>query len=127
MNSLPDRHRRWIAIVNSRDLEGYVDLVTDDIVWIPPVGAAVVGRQGFRDWLKPFFSSYSYEYTSSDERYLDAGEWVVEYANFETRMTPLSGGGPMSHRGSYTAIWRRDSSTWRIERYIDVGTLLRPD
>ena len=126
MNSLSERHDRWSSVVNARDLEGYLDIVTDDIVWIPPVGTAVVGRRAFREWLEPFFSSFEYEYASSNVRHLEAGDWVVEHASFETRMTPLSGGDAMSHRGSYMAIWRRDSGTWRIERYIDVGALLPP-
>lgn len=123
MEGLEERRRQWISVVNSRDLEGYAELVTEDVVWIPPGGAAIVGRPAFRGWLRPFFTSYTYQYSSSDPRYLDAGDWIVEQAGFESRMTPLAGGSPMSHNGSYIVIWRRDAGLWRIERYVDVGAL----
>lgn len=123
-DKVKERHRHWSEAVNSRDLEAYAELVADDVVWIPPVGAAIVGRQEFREWLRPFFGSYRYEYASSNSRFLDAGDWVVESADFETQMTPVAGGPAMSHEGAYLVIWRRDSDgAWRIERYVDQSAL----
>jgi uncharacterized protein (TIGR02246 family) len=124
MDELWERHQEWTRVVNTRDVEAYAELVAEDIVWIPPAGEAVVGRQAFREWLEPFFGSYHYEYSSSNSRYRPAGDWIAESGEFETRMTPVSGGSPMSHVGSYMVIWRRDrDGAWRIERYVDQSSL----
>lgn len=34
----------WLEAVEQADLDGYVDLVTDDVVWIPPGQEALQGR-----------------------------------------------------------------------------------
>ena len=122
LDKVKERHRHWIEAVNSRNLDAYAELVAEDVVWIPPVGPAIAGRQEFREWLRPFFVAYHYEYAPSNSRFLDAGDWVVESADFETQMTPVGGGPARSHEGAYLVIWRRDSDgAWRIERYVDQG------
>ena len=110
--------------MNARDVEAYVELVAEDVVWIPPSGGAIEGRQAFRKWLEPFFEAYNYEYSASNTRFLTAGDWVAERSDFESRMTPVAGGSTMSHTGAYIVIWRCDSDgMWRIDRYIDHGQL----
>lgn len=110
--------------MNARDIEAYAGLVAEDVVWIPPSGDAIVGRQAFRAWLRPFFEAYDYEYSASGTTFSKAGEWVVESSDFESRMTPVAGGSTMSHTGTYIVIWRRDSDgIWRIDRYLDRSRL----
>lgn len=124
MDVLRERHEKWRAAVNARDIDAYSELVIEDVVWIPPAGDAIVGRKAFQEWLKPFFESYDYEYSASNTRLLAAGEWIVERSDFESRMTPIAGGSTMSHTGVYMAIWRLDSDgIWRIDRYVDQGPL----
>lgn len=53
MNELSQRHEQWKAAVNSRDIEAHAELVTEDVVWIPPAGDAIVGRQAFGKWIEP--------------------------------------------------------------------------
>lgn len=124
MEALRKQHERWRAAVNARDFDAYADVVAEDVVWIPPSGDAVVGRQAFRKWLAPFFEAYAYQYATSNTRFLTAGDWAAERSDFESRMTPIAGGSPMSHTGTYLVIWKRDSDgVWRIDRYVDQGQL----
>jgi uncharacterized protein (TIGR02246 family) len=114
------RHEQWRAAVNARDLDAYAELVAEDVVWIPPAGEALVGREAFRRWLAPFFGAYAYEYSVSNIRWLPAGDWVAESSRFASRMTPAGGGSTMSHVGAYMALWKRDADgVWRIDRYVD--------
>ena len=124
VDPLREQHEQWAAAVNARDIEAYAELVVEDVVWIPPAGDAIVGRHAFREWLKPFFESYDYEYSATNAKFLAAGDWIAERSDFESRMTPVGGGATMSHTGVYLAIWRRDSDgIWRIDRYVDQGPL----
>lgn len=126
MNVVSQRHEQWRAAVNDRDVEAYAELVADDVVWIPPAGDAIVGRQAFREWLEPFFEAYEYEYSAFNSRFLTAGVWVAERSDFESRMTPVAGGSSMFHTGVYVVIWRRDSDgIYRIDRYVDESPLRR--
>lgn len=120
---LDQRHRDWIATVNATDIAGYTQLVTEDVVWLPPHGAAVVGRAAFRSWLEPFFGSYAYQFSVHDIRARETDRWIAETGAFTTRMTPLAGGAVASHDGRYFALWRREVNVWRMERYVDQASL----
>jgi uncharacterized protein (TIGR02246 family) len=117
------RHRNWIAAVNATDIVGYAQLVTEDVVWLPPHGDAVVGRAAFKSWLEPFFGSYAYEFSVDDIHACETDRWIAETGEFRSRMTPLAGGAAASHGGRYFAIWRREADVWRIERYVDRASL----
>ena len=116
-------HRDWIAAVEATDIDAYADLVTEDLVWIPPHGDAVVGRAAFRSWLRPFFGAFAYDVSLDGIEAHEAGRWIAEVGEFTSRMTPLAGGAPATHSGRYFALWRREGEAWRIERYVDLGAL----
>ncbi len=124
MEDLADRRDEWSEAVNSRDVDTYADLVADDVIWIPPNGAVIAGREQFRAWLAPFFEDHEYNYRASNTAMKRADPWVVETSDFESVMTPAAGGTSMSHTGRYLAMWRRDAGQpWRIDRYVDLGGL----
>ncbi len=123
---MEDRHGAWIEVVTSGDVDAYADLVTEDVVWMPPHGPAVVGRAAFRSWLRPFFEEYAYEFSLEGVRSRASERWIAETGTFRSRMTPGGGGAAAEHGGRYLALWRRDAGAWRIERYIDLGDLVGP-
>jgi ketosteroid isomerase-like protein len=36
LDALHDRRRAWVESVSARDVERYAELVTEDVVWLPP-------------------------------------------------------------------------------------------
>lgn len=113
-------------MVNDRDVDGYRDLVTEDLVWIPPAGPPIVGRAAFGEWLRPFFGSFEYEFTTETIHAIETAERACERARFRSRMRPARGGSTQEHGGTCIVFWRRDADgVWRIERYVDEGALRR--
>ena len=120
-NGLADSRREWIAAVDGTDLDAYADLVCEDVVWMPPGGEPVHGRDAFREWCAPFFEAYAYEFEVDDATVRAAGGRAVETGTFRSRMTSRSAGETMEHVGRFVILWRRDEDgTWRIERYADL-------
>lgn len=114
-------HQRdlWTAAVNARDLQSYLELLTEDIVWIPPGQQALHGRDAFASWVEPFFRQFGYELALTAEQVRIAGDWAVERGAFHTTMTSPDGRSG-HHAGSYLVWWRRGvDDVWRIERYVD--------
>lgn len=121
---IEQRHRDWIAAVNATDIDAYAHLVTEDLVWMPPDGEAVVGRAALGSWLEPFFGAFTYEFGVEDVRVRTTDRWIAETGQFTSRMTPKAGGAAATHGGRYFILWRRDDDdAWRIERYVDQGSL----
>lgn len=117
------RRHDWIEALESGDVDAYADLVTADVVWLPPHGDAVVGRQAFRAWLAPFLAEYAYEFSVEGVRVREAEGWVAETGEFHSRMWPRAGGAAATHSGRYFLLWRYEDDVWRIERYVDLGSL----
>lgn len=110
----------WIAAVNARHLERYAAVFAEDGVWIPPGQPAVRGRAAFREWVRPFFERYAYDFSIAEAVVRVAGEWAVERGTFSSTLTEGTG-RPVTHGGAYVLLWRRDADgQWRIDRYADV-------
>lgn len=118
--SLKKQHQKWINVVNNGNIDEYTGILADDAVWIPPGQQPIIGRAAFKQWITPFASKFSYEFSISEERFIVSGNWAFERAQFTSKMTPNAGGEPMTHSGTFTVLWyRSEEGKWYIERYID--------
>lgn len=118
--SLKKQHEKWIDVVNNGDINAYTNLLAENAVWIPPGQQPIIGREAFKQWLSPFFGKFSYRFSISEEQIKVAGEWAFEKARFTSEMTPISGGEPMKHSGTFTVLWNQgQDKTWYIDRYVD--------
>ena len=121
------RRAEWVAVVNQQDRDRYADLFTPDAVWFPPGLAAIQGREVIREWLRPFFEQYDYEFSISSPRVRVAGSWAIERGTFTSTLKSLSDGASSSHTGTYLVLWRREGDDqWYIERYLDITEMLQP-
>lgn len=120
LQAIEHQRKQWIAAVNARDVDRYLEVLTEDIVWLPPGQPALSGRGAFESWVRPFFERFIYEFALLEPDVQIAGDWAVERGTFQTQMRSLDDGRSGQHSGRYLVLWRRESDdTWRIERYID--------
>lgn len=124
MKAIAGRRDEWIASVNDGDLERYAALVTQDVVWLPPSGDPIVGREGFKAWLEPFFGRYAYDFSLDHVRVRPCGSWCAELGEFRSVLSLSGEGEGQEHAGRYFALWRLEQDgEWRIERYVDISGL----
>lgn len=115
-----ERRREWVNAVNDQALERYVDLVADDVVWLPPSGEPLRSRQAFRSWLEPFFRRYAYRFSVEPLEVRAFEHWCAEIGRFRSVLSAEGSGAPQEHNGHYFVLWKRDADeVWRIERYVD--------
>lgn len=111
---------RWIAAVNDSSAGGFVEVLTDDAVWLPSQHDALYGKDRIQAWLEEPFARFDYDYSVSGIRLRIAGDWAVEEATFTTKARTDSGEEIPLHEGNYTLLWRKTpAGDWLIERYID--------
>lgn len=115
-----ERRREWMTVVNDGSLEDYADLVTDDLVWLPPAGEPLASREAFRAWLEPFFGRYDYDFSVEPVQIRAFDGWCAESGRFRSVLSERGGGAPQEHEGWYFVLWRLEADgVWRIERYVD--------
>ena len=120
LEEIEHQRQEWSAAVNARDVNRYLEILTEDVVWLPPGQRARSGKRDFESWVRPFFERFSYEFTITQADVRIAGDWAVERGAFQTKMTAMEDAQSGRHAGTYLVLWRRESdSRWRIERYID--------
>lgn len=114
------RRGQWIAAVESGDIDAYAKIVAADVVWIPPSGTPITGREGFREWIGPFMAQYDYSMNFDPSASVEVGNWAWETGRFVSRMQPKAGGAPSEHEARYFVLWKAEADgAWRIDRYVD--------
>jgi uncharacterized protein (TIGR02246 family) len=121
LKKIRQQRENWLKAVNKNDIDAMKDLLTKDAVWIPPGLPALNGKKAIVDWMKPFFDTYSYEFTITDMHIKGAGDWAVEQSEFSSKLVAKDDSGETStNKGRYIMIWRWEKDNqWRIERYLD--------
>jgi uncharacterized protein (TIGR02246 family) len=96
--------------------ETFTGLLSDDVVFLPPNGAVVEGRQAVMAFLQGFPTLASFTASATDVA--GHGDWAYARGTFSFTTAPDSG-PPMTEQGKFLAIHRRDADgTWRITRDI---------
>ena len=121
LKKIREQREKLLDAVNSSDIDGVADVLSDDAVWIPPGMPALKGRKAISEWMNPFFDAYEYEFNIDDMRIKGADDWAVERATFTSRTRPKEGDGDENaQQGKYIMIWRWEKDNkWRIEKYLD--------
>ena len=121
LKKIRQQREKWLKAVNSNNLDGVVEVLADDAVWIPAGMPALKGRKAISEWMNPFFDAYDYEFNIEDVKIKGADDWAVEQASFTSKTKPKEGDGEENaHQGKYIMIWRWEKDNeWRIEKYLD--------
>jgi len=99
--------------VNAKDWGSAVTRYADDASMMPPNGAAVQGRDQIKKWMSDFppVSEFKAEIVDLDGR----GDLAYVRGSYTMTITP-PGGAPVSDRGKYLEIWRKQADgTWKIK------------
>ena len=113
------RQDRFAASFMAGDPEGFLSVVTEDAVIMPPDEPPVAGHTAIRAWLEAFFAGYvtDLEYTGS--AITVAGDWAVEAYAFRWTLTPTDGSEPIRDQGKGVYVFRRQpDGSWKVARDI---------
>jgi ketosteroid isomerase-like protein len=108
------------AALQKDDVEGLFAHMTDDVVLMPPGEAPVVGKAAARAWYTGLLSQYRTTSLSFTEReLLEDGKLGVVLGKHEWVLQPTAGGEPVTDRGSYIQVWKRQADgRWLFVREI---------
>lgn len=106
----------YVTTALARDYEAWIDLLADDAVFMPPNETRNEGRDDIFTWVNAFPETTNLTVTPAEVE----GVRDLAFARGEYTFTvQIPESGPMSARGNYIEIWRRQADgSWRIYRDI---------
>jgi len=79
---------QWVAASVKGDLQAIGDLMTDDIVLLPPNDTPKIGRDQCIGWMAPFQGKYSISESLQSREIRVSGDIAYEWALFQETFTP---------------------------------------
>jgi uncharacterized protein (TIGR02246 family) len=118
--SIRELTMRWTTAVKAQDIDRLLSLVTDDVVFLPPGGAPIRGKQAVGDLYRLLFAQFDVEQSASAEEIEVSGDWAFSWGAEVLTLSPRTGGQPIRMRGRGLTILRRQpDESWRFARGIN--------
>ena len=115
-------HVTYLAAINSNDLAQFNAAITDDIVYLPPNSAALVGRAVVSDWVKGYLEAYQTVWVKTSIEFIVRDDWAYERYSYRSVDTPRAGGPAdgtpvVTDTGNGINIYQRGADgKWRVAR-----------
>jgi len=113
-------HHAYTDVINANDLEAFLAMTTEDVVFLPPHGPRIVGQQSLREWATPYLEAYTVNW---DKRVLEftmlSPNHAFEQYSYVENDTAKDGSHTLEDTGKGVILWERgDDNVWRVARDI---------
>ena len=115
-------HATYLAAINSNSLAQFNAAITDDIVFLPPNSAALVGRAVVSDWVKGYLEAYQTVWVKTSVEFTVRDDLAYERYTYKSVDTPRPGGPAagtpvVTDTGNGINIYQRGADgKWRVAR-----------
>ena len=117
VKAIEDLMAKYVSGYESKDVDSFAAVFTDDAVRMPPNGLVVVGGDGIRKYYKDWFEKESLDVTVIPTEIQVAGNWAYAWGTYEATVTLAETGDTRADRGKFLNIYRKDADgAWRFHR-----------
>ena len=111
--------REHVEGVNARDADAVLGGMAEDVVYLAPGLAPVVGRDSLGVIIRAVYQQIQPGITMTPVDVAIQGNEAVEWGCLGGRILPLEGGDAIPNDGKYVFVYRwRDDTGWKITRDI---------
>ena len=102
------------------DVEGFIDLLTDDAMMLPHQQPAAIGIDAIRDWWQATLAQGSMENTAAvAEEVQVLGDWAYLRVSYSHIVTSKADGGSYTETGkSLWLVKRQQDGSWKFSHVI---------
>lgn len=119
VNAVHDLFRRLDDTATAGDCGEWVPLITDDVLWMVPNQATLVGKDAVRTRLLSLCEQLDMEHISNVQEVEVAREWAFARGIFTFRLTAKAGGATTEETGKFISIFERQvDHSWKISHLI---------
>jgi uncharacterized protein (TIGR02246 family) len=112
--------QNWITAVTAKDIDRLVTLVTDDVIFLPPNGRPIQGKEAVRDLYLQLFAQFDVAQSATNEEIQVTGDWAFSWGSESLVLRPRDGGAAVTLEGKGLTILRRQSDgSWQFARGIN--------
>lgn len=105
---------RIISSDNAKDLDAVLAGYTDDVVWLPPSGDALIGKDSIRARYSGLFASFRPEFSVAVEETRATGGMALVRGTTQGKLTSLESGAIQMVDDKFLAILRCEAGQWRV-------------
>jgi ketosteroid isomerase-like protein len=110
-------HDAYVDAINSNNVDNLMATVTDDVVYLPPNSAAIVGKSEVGPWVEGYFEAFQTEWVKKTMEFVVQGDLAYEWYQYQVTDTARDGGEVSTDSGNGINIYRRGADgTWRVSR-----------
>lgn len=107
-------HDAYVDAINSNNL---LATVTEDVVYLPPNSAAIVGKSEVGPWVKGYFEAFQTQWVKKTIEFVVQGDLAYEWYRYKATDTARDGGEVSIDSGNGINIYRQGADgTWRVSR-----------
>lgn len=112
--------RKMNELVSASDIEGILEILTDDVVFLPPGADPKVGREAYRQWVTEFQRHYRVSHIETVSREIRrVGDWAYEWGLVREEYVPRGTEPPAALVGKFMRTFQRQrDGKWKIARAI---------
>ena len=119
-------HNRHVEAALAKDVDAFLNTVTDNFVIMPPNDPGARGKEAVRDWFNAIFGVFSIAELvfPTTEVNIDH-DWAMRHYTYDWTLEPVAGGDSIRDKGDGLYIYHRGGDgEWRIA--YDIWTSSEP-
>jgi uncharacterized protein (TIGR02246 family) len=107
-------HEQWVANERAGNAKAVLDLCDEDVLWLPPGGRPMRGKQAILHWLSSPAAPIQ-ELRLSNLEIAGDGRVAWKTCEFVTTWQPPNAHPPITERGSHLwVLHKTDAGHWRV-------------
>lgn len=96
------------SVASAEDVDGFMQLIAEDAVFLPPEEAPLQGKAAIRTWYENLFRAFDVELEHIPGPTEVQGNLIVHRGDARGTLRPRAGGAPISFDNKYLFVMRID-------------------
>lgn len=115
IQAIDEGHRRFMDAMRHNDPDALMEVLADEVVFMPPNEEPRRGKAAVREWYAGVVAQATTAAVEVPERsVIVAGDFGIEQGHYVWTLAPTDGSEQFTTRGSFVAIWQRQADgSWR--------------
>ena len=123
IDTVKKAHDAYVAAINTNKVDLWLETLGDDVVYLVPNQAALVGKAAVGEWVRRYLQEVATRWTKSVQEVQVSGDWALGRYIYTASDSVIihdpetEGGGTANDSGWGLVVYHRDAhGAWRVAR-----------